>query len=87
MSRFIAAHTLPMSEAEFSKMLDQSIPQYPTGIAWNLTYCDFEDHKFFCEWDAPNKEALEKVFKTQGMPYDAIYPVRVFNTATKLMEP
>ena len=87
MPRFIAVHTLPFTEAEFTERLKESTPDYPPDVVWKLTYCDFTDHKFFCEWEAPDKDTIEQIFKTQQMPFDAIYPVRLFDVAKKEFEP
>jgi hypothetical protein len=82
MPRLIAEHTLPYStEAEFLKMAKEMTPKVPKGCSWKLTYCDFDKHKFFCEWEAPSKEALGEAFKANKMPFDAIYPVKLFNVA------
>ncbi len=76
MPRFIVVHTAPFTE----DMLKASAKEvFPEGVSWKQTYCDFENDKFFCEWEANNKEELEQGFKDRGMPYDAIYAVRLFN--------
>jgi hypothetical protein len=82
MPRFIAVHTMPMTEEQLMEMV-KKLPPLPEGISWKQTYCDFTDGKFFCEWEAPNKEIIEQSFKAQQLPYDAVYPVKVFNVATK----
>jgi hypothetical protein len=79
MPRFIATHTAPFTEDTFKELTKQGSP--PEGFTWNLTYCDFDDNKFFCDWEAPSKEALEAAFKAQNMPFDAVYPVKIFNVA------
>jgi hypothetical protein len=53
----------------------------PEGFSWKLTYCDFDDNKFFCEWGAPSKEALAEIFSSFHLPCDGIYPVKLFNVA------
>ena len=78
MPRLIAVHTVPFTEDQLQEMVKTAMPE---GFSWKLTYCDFDDNKFFCEWDAPSKEALAEVFKAQNVPFDAIYPVRLFNVA------
>jgi len=52
-----------------------------------LTYCGFDDHKFFCEWEALNKETIEQILTAEKMPFDAIYPVRLLNVAKRELEP
>ena len=86
MPRFIAVHTVPMTESDLKTSAKDMPPQLPPGLSWKLTYCDFGDNKFFCEWEAPNKEAIEQVFKAANLPFDAVYPVRLFNVAKKAFE-
>jgi hypothetical protein len=86
MPRFIAAHTLPMDEAQFKAMADDMVPKIPGGFTWKSTYCAFGENKFFCEWDAPSKEALEQAFKANSMPFDAIYAAKLFDVASKTMQ-
>ena len=85
MPRFIATHTMQMTEEETMAMF-KSMPPLPPGVSWKLTYCDFEDGKFFCEWEAPNKETILQIFNAQNLPFDAVYPVRLFNVAKKAFE-
>jgi len=87
MPRFIAIHTLPVEENNFQAMVDKSIGGIPKGFTWKQTYCDFANHKFFCEWEAPSKEALEEGFKAQKLPFDAVYPVKLYTVAKKKFEP
>ena len=78
MPRFIAVHTAPFTEEQLKAGAKEALP---AGVSWKLTYCDFDDNKFFCEWEAPNKETIEQGFKARNMPFDAVYPVRLFNVA------
>ena len=88
MPRFIAVHTMPMTEEQWKeRMMSGEKPSFPPGVVWKLTYCDFADGKFFCEWEAPNKETLEQIFKGMEMPFDAVYPVRLFDFAKLELEP
>jgi hypothetical protein len=82
MPRFIAVHTMPLTEEQLMEML-KNLPALPEGTTWKQTYCDFEDGKFFCEYEAPNKEIIEQGFKASNIPYDAVYPVRIFDVAKK----
>ena len=86
MPRFIAVHTAPFTEEQLKAATPQMRAQLPAGVSWKLTYCDFSDGKFFCEWEAPNKESIEQIFKTMNMPYDAVYPVRLFDVAKGELE-
>ena len=78
MPRFVAVHTAPFTEEHLKTAAKDTLPP---GFTWKLTYCDFTDNKFFCEWEAPGKEALEQAFKANNMPFDAVYPVRLFDVA------
>jgi len=89
MPRFIAVHTLPYNEEGWIETMKESIEQLskvPPGVSYNLTYCGFADSKFFCDWEAPDKETLEHIFKGMGLPFDAIYPVKLFNVARMSFE-
>ena len=87
MPRFIAVHTAPFTEEQMKAAIKDMPPQLPAGVSWKLTYCDFADNKFFCEWEAPNKEAIEQIFKANNMPFDAVYPVRLLDVAKAELEP
>jgi len=79
MPRFIAVHSLPYN-AEQTVATAKSMPeQLPPDVFWKLTYCAFDDNRFFCEWEAPDKEAIEQIFKSTQVPYDAVYPVRLLD--------
>ena len=86
MPRFIAAHTVPWTEEQLNEIGENMIPKLPPGILFKLTYCDFDDGKFFCEWEAPSKEAIEQIFRDLEIPYDGIYEVKVFDVATATLE-
>jgi len=83
MPRFIAVHTAPFTEEQLKAAAKEALPR---GVSWKLTYCDFADNKFFCEWEAPNKETIEQRFKARNTPFDAVYPVRLFNVAKAKFE-
>jgi hypothetical protein len=88
MAKFIAVHSMPGNEQELISMLKQAAPQIPKGkgFKWVESYCDFTNHKQFCNWEAPSKEALEQAFKSNKVPFDAIYPVKRLNPATMKLE-
>lgn len=79
MSRFIAIHTMPMNEEQFTKAIKAITIQPPKGVSWKQSYIDFKAGKFFCEWESPAKEPIEEYFKTIKMPFDAVYPVRLYD--------
>ena len=85
MPRFIAIHTLPYTEEQFKEATKKS-PKPPAGLKWKQTYCDFNNHKFFCEWEGSNKETIEQFLKTINMPFDVVYPVRLFDVGKKKLE-
>ena len=87
MPKFIAVHTLPFNEKEFlAQAKELAKLELPKGLNWSLTYCAFGEHKFFCEWEAPTKEALKKHFKQIEIPYDAIHSVKLFDVAKGKMK-
>jgi len=85
MPKFVAVHTMPMTQEQAMEMF-KNMPAPPQGVSWKYTYCDFADGKFFCDWDAPNKETLEQLFKGMQLPFDAVYPVQLFNVAKGAFE-
>ena len=86
MQRFIAVRTMPVTEEQWKENMDKGMPPFPPGVSWNFTYCDFTDGKYVCEWETPNKETVEQGFKAMNMPFDAVYPVRLFNVAKAELE-
>ena len=87
MSRFIAAHSVPFTEEQLIGLAKEEAPKFKeAGITWIRTHCDFDDNKHFCEWEAPNKEGIEQIFKRLEIPFDGIYPVKIFTVATASFE-
>lgn len=84
MPRFIAVHSLVFTEEKMKEMAKKPLPE---GISWLRSFCGFADNKSFCEWEAPSKEAIEQVLKQVEVPFDKIYPVRLFDVATATLEP
>ena len=85
MARFIAVHTMPMTEDQFNEMFANP-PPFPPGIVCNYTWCDFPDGKAFCEWEGPSKESIEQTITQWQMPFDAVYPVRLADWAKRSLE-
>jgi hypothetical protein len=87
MARFIVTHTIPYTEELLVKYAREEAPKFPeSGVTWVRTYCDFENNKHFCEWEAPNKDAIEQILKDYEIPFDGIYSVRVFDVVTATLE-
>jgi hypothetical protein len=83
MPRFIAAHTMPMTEEQLQALAQKAAPP---EVRWIRTFCGFDDNKHFCEWEAPNKEAVKEVLSQESIPYDGVYRVRIFDVASRTLE-
>jgi len=46
-----------------------------TGITWIKSYISESDGKIFCEYDAPNEEAIMEHARRAGLPVDRICQV------------
>ena len=87
MPRFIAVHSVSFTGEDLIKIAKEAAPKWKeAGINWIRTYCDFDDDKHFCEWEAPNKEGIEQIFKDLDVSFDAIYPVKTLDVATASLE-
>lgn len=86
MPKIIAVHTIPMTKEKWLKTFEPNVT-WPKGFTWIRTHCDFQDGKFFCEWEAPDKETLKRGLKSMlGFPVDEVYPVELYNPAKKEFE-
>ncbi len=83
MARFIVVHSANFTEKSLEALAKDKPPK---SMSWKLTYCDFADNKFFCDWESPNKEEIETEYKARNIPFDAIYPVQLFNVAKAKLE-
>lgn len=45
--------------------------------AWQMTLFNLELGKRYCEWEAPNKEAIEQIFRELGIKWTEILEVGV----------
>jgi len=87
MPRYLAVHTLPdVTEEGFREMLRGGRPEGPPGVEWMLTYCAFDDHQYFCEWQAPDKATLQRLFEERKTPFTAIHEVQLLDWKTKTLE-
>lgn len=78
MPRFIAIHTVPITEEQLKKLAKEPSKK---NAKWISTYCDFKDHFFVCDWDATSVEAVKEALDSVKVPFDKIRPVKVFNVA------
>lgn len=83
MLTFLVVHTMPANE---DQLKDLAKTPRPEGISWKITYCNFEENKFFCEWTANDAKELEALFKQYSVPFDVIYPVRKFDPDTLVFD-
>lgn len=87
MQRFIAVHTIPGMTEEQLTALVKNHPPFPPATICRWTYANFEEGKAFCDWVAPNREAILEWFKATNMQYDALYPVRMVDWLAQEIEP
>jgi hypothetical protein len=45
------------------------------GVVWIRSYCSDTDGKIYCEYDAPNEEAIREHGRRAGLPVDHIAEV------------
>jgi hypothetical protein len=57
-----------------SKRSNQVIAEM-TGIVWIKSYISESEGKIFCEYDAPNEEAIREHARRAGLPVDRISEV------------
>lgn len=78
---------MPFAEADLKAAATDFVQlNVPAGVSWKRSYCDFDEKKFFCEWEGPDKATVEQTFKMIDMPFDAVYPVKIFDVATREFE-
>lgn len=75
MPRYLIERTVPpMSKEELqaaSRRSKQVISEM-TGIVWIKSYISESEGKIFCEYDAPNQEAILEHARRAGLPVDKI---------------
>ena len=78
MPRYIIERTVgSMSRDDLraaSKRSNQVIAEM-TGIVWIKSYISESEGKIFCEYDAPNEEAIREHARRAGLPVDRISEV------------
>ena len=81
MPRFLAVHPHAFTEAQL-KRLAGAKDQLPPDIKWNQTFCSPGSDRAFCDWDAPDKDAVEQVLNANDLPFVAIYRVDRLDPST-----
>jgi len=78
MPRYIIERTVgSMSREDLkaaSKRSNQVLAEM-TGIVWIKSYISESEGKIFCEYDAPNEEAIREHARRAGLPADKISEV------------
>ena len=83
MPRFIATHPVAFSDEQLRPLAKEPLPE---GVTWHSTFCAYAEHRAYCHWEAPTKEALAEIFKKHDIPFDSIWEVRLFDPATGQLE-
>ena len=89
MARFIVIHDMPpqVTQDQAIQGAKQVTASLAPGAEWLNSWWDAEADRLFCEWEAPDKGAIEKIFTELSIPYDGLYQVRVFDVpSAKLMD-
>ena len=78
MPRYLIERTVPpMSKEELNaagKRSNQVLAEM-NGIVWIKSYISETEGKIFCEYDAPNEEAIREHARRAGLPCDRISEV------------
>jgi len=77
MARFIVAHPVAFTEEQLAG-LAQRKAEIPAGITWRCSWSGTTDGVGYCEWEAPDAEAVRSVLEANQIPTDAIHEVRYF---------
>jgi hypothetical protein len=78
MPRYLIERTVPpMSKDQLQAAANRSkqVIAEMTGIVWIKSYISESDGKIFCEYDAPNEEAIREHARRAGLPCDRISEV------------
>jgi hypothetical protein len=75
MPRYLIERSVaPMSEEEFrtAALRSKQVIAEMTGVVWIKSYISESEGKIFCEYDAPNEEAIREHARRAGLPVDRI---------------
>jgi hypothetical protein len=77
MPRYIITRSLPpMTPAQLEEVRRESTRVCDVlGITWVRSHITADGLHSFCEYDAPDEEAIREHSRVSGIPYDRIEPV------------
>jgi hypothetical protein len=85
MPRYIVERTfpdglqIPVSRDGVRACLDVVDTNADVGVTWIHSYVTEDKHKTFCIYDGPSPESIRQTASRNGLPVDAITPVRVLD--------
>ena len=80
MPRFIIERTFPQppTEEEIAAVGARVLAvNDQLGITWVKSYYSAKDGKSYCEYEAPNAEAIFEAARQAEIPADAVYPIDI----------
>ena len=78
MPRYLIERTvgrLSSEELQAASKRSKQVIAEMTGIVWIKSYVSESEGKIFCEYDAPNQEAIREHARRAGLPCDRISEV------------
>lgn len=83
MSRFIVVHPIAFKDEDLMALRSRR-DELPSSVVWRQSLIARDDNLTFCEWESPEPRLLREILEAFGVPYTAIYAVRVFDPAAEL---
>jgi hypothetical protein len=74
MGRFVGIHTLPGFTREMLSGATEHLERVDDA-RFVRAYSSFAGGKVVCDWDAPDKDSVARVYAALGFPYDEIVAV------------
>jgi hypothetical protein len=78
MPRYIIQRTVPAltrEELDAAGRLSVAVLDEMPGVTWIRSYVSDTDGKIYCEYDAPDPEAIREHARRAGLPVDSIVEV------------
>jgi hypothetical protein len=85
MPYFIALHPAAFTEEQLEGLARRRA-EIPSEVTWRATWSAFDEGVTYCEWEAPDKASIERVFKDLEVPFRDIQAVMRFDPALVKME-